>query len=207
MALQDTAFLWESFLHHLEFLKEKKYVSPDDTLTEDGAWASQLRIDHPLVVAEGFRSDLFPKTNPALLASLMASLVNERETDDASIPPRDIPEDLAEAFLKVDEGLFPFAEELTESGFEAPILYLRPALTIYKWARGEAWEDVLTFWDSAEGDLAMLVMRTADNLRHIGNLGAVFPDAAGSARAAIDLILKDPVVSTIEPDENVHEKL
>ena len=204
---QDTVFLWESFLHHLDFLKEKKYVSEDDSLTEDGKWASQLRIDHPLMVAEGFRWNLFPKTDPALLASIMASLVNEKESDDASIHPHAIPDDLAEAFVKVDDGLHPFAVELTEKGFAAPVLYMRPALTLYKWAKGEDWEDVLAFWDSAEGDLAMLIMRTADNLRHIGNLAAVFPVAANSARQAIELILRDPVVSTIEPEENVHENL
>ncbi len=203
----DTAFLWESFLHHLDFLKKKDYVSEDNSLTDDGIWASQLRIDHPLMVAEGFRWNLFPKSDPALLAAIMASLVNERETDDASIHPHEIPGDLAEAFIKVDEGLLPFAAELEENGFEAPVLYMRPALTLYNWATGSDWEDVLAFWDSAEGDLAMLIMRTADNLRHISNLQTVFPAAAGSAKQAIDRILRDPIVSAIIPEAHLHENL
>ncbi len=197
---QETAFLWRSFLQHLEFLKKKEYVASDNTLTEDGIWASQLRIDHPLMVAEGFRWSLFPEADPALLAAAMASLVNERETDDASIHPHDVPEALSEAFVKVAEGLLPFTCELEDAGFEAPVLYMRPALTLYKWAKGMDWDDVLRFWDSAEGDLAMLIMRTADNLRHIGNLGGVFPAAADSARQGIDLLLRDPVVSVIEPE-------
>ena len=200
----EAAFLWQSFLHHLAFLKEKKYVSEDDNLTEDGIWASQLRIDHPLMVAEGFREKLFPESDPAVLAAIMASLVNERETDDASIHPGDVPGELADAFINVGKGLLPFASELEDAGFEAPVLYMRPALTIYKWAKGMDWEDLLSFWDSAEGDLAMLIMRTADNLRHIGNLSAVFPDAANSAKQAVEKILRDPVVSTIEPEVNAH---
>ncbi|GAB6905892.1 hypothetical protein JCM12296A_17270 [Desulfosarcina cetonica] len=37
-------------------------------------------------------------------------------------------------------------------------------------------------------------MRTADNLRHAANLVDVFPDAAVTAREAIGLIMKPPVV-------------
>ncbi|MFO8111677.1 MAG: DEAD/DEAH box helicase [Desulfosalsimonadaceae bacterium] len=204
---QETEFLWQNFLHHLDFLKKKAYVSEDDTLTDDGIWASQLRIDHPLMVAEGFRANLFPESDPALLAAVMASLVNERETDDAGIPPEKIPDDLQEAFATVNEGLMPFSRELEDAGFEAPVLYMRPALTLYNWANGGDWEDVLALWDSAEGDLAMLIMRTADNLRHIGNLAGVFPAAANSAKQAIDGILRDPVVSAIAPETNDHTDL
>ncbi|MFZ1986379.1 MAG: ATP-dependent DNA helicase, partial [Desulfatitalea sp.] len=46
----------------------------------------------------------------------------------------------------------------------------------------------------AEGDLAMLALRTADNLRHIVGLRAVFPQMADAAKQAIDLILRDPVM-------------
>jgi ATP-dependent RNA helicase HelY len=63
----DTEFLWQSFLHHLDFLKEKRYVSKDDALTPDGIWASQLRIDHPLMVAEGFRTTSFQRPTPNCL--------------------------------------------------------------------------------------------------------------------------------------------
>ncbi len=199
---RETELLWQSFLQHLDFLKKKKYVAEDDSLTDDGIWASQLRIDHPLMVAEGFRRNLFPADDPALLAAIMASLVNERETDDASILADEIPENLEEAFATVDDGLLPFVMELENDGFDAPVFYLRPAITLYMWARGTEWEELLTFWDGAEGDLAMLIMRTADNLRHIGNLSGVFPAAAGSAKQAVDRILRDPVVSVIEPDVN-----
>jgi hypothetical protein len=44
-----------------------------------------------------------------------------------------------------------------------------------------------------EGDLAMLVVRTADNLRHIRHLKDVFPEAAATAAEAIDKIMREPV--------------
>ena len=40
----------------------------------------------------------------------------------------------------------------------------------------------------------MLILRTADNLRHIRALRQVFPDAAETADLAIELILREPVV-------------
>ncbi|NNJ99263.1 MAG: hypothetical protein HKP58_02515, partial [Desulfatitalea sp.] len=43
-------------------------------------------------------------------------------------------------------------------------------------------------------DMAMLVLRTADNLRHMAALGEVFPQMADQARQAIDLILRVPVL-------------
>jgi len=82
------------------------------------------------------------------------------------------------------------------SGFDAPDLYFLPALTLYMWARGVPWEKVLEISGMAEGDQAMLILRTADNLRHIRNIGHVFPEAAETAINAIELILRDPVIST-----------
>ncbi len=194
----DPDYLWNEFLRHLDFLKEKEYVTGGNRLTETGRWTSQLRIDHPLMVAEGFRLGLFPEKDPAVMAGIMASFVNERETDDESIPYSDIPEDLLSQFEKVDAGLHDFSSELINRGFDAPLLYFLPALTLYLWARGVPWENVLETSGMAEGDQAMLILRTADNLRHIKNIGHVFPKAGETAAEAIDLILRDPVISEHE---------
>jgi len=190
--------LWDEFLRHLDFLKEKAYVAPDDRLTDDGEWASRLRIDHPLMVAEAFRKNLFPKSDPARLAGIIAAFVNERETDDEAIDRSLIPRALAGNFTKIKNGLKPFATEMRSNGFDAPNLFFLPALTIYLWAKGWAWEKLVGVSNMAEGDLAMLILRTADNLRHIRNIGEVFPDAAEASIRAIELILKDPVLPSYE---------
>jgi superfamily II RNA helicase len=190
--------LWRDFLHHLDFLKKKEYVTQDNKLTTDGEWASQLRIDHPLMVAEGFRKNLFPKSHPAFLAAIMGSFVNERESDDESIDISLVPKTLLKIFQKINMGLQPFAKEMIAGGFSPPALYFLPAVTLYLWARKKPWEDVVSVSKMAEGNLAMLVMRTADNLRHIRNIGRVFPDAAETSGKAIDLILRDPVISTYD---------
>jgi superfamily II RNA helicase len=190
--------LWQDFCHHLDFLKEKEYVTSDNKLTTDGEWTSQLRIDHPLMVAEGFRKDLFPKSDPAMLAAIMAAFVNEQETDDESIDTSLIPKTLIKIFNKIDNGLKPFSKELNLNGFSSPTLFFLPAVTLYLWARGLPWEKVLEVSKIPEGNLVMLIFRTADNLRHIRNISQVFPEAAEASGRAIDMILRDPVISAYE---------
>lgn len=189
--------LWRDFLRHLDFLKEKSYITSDNRLTESGIWASRLRIDHPLIVAEGLRKELFPASDPSLLAGIMASFVNEREMDDKSINAEELPESLCDIFERIVSGLAPFARELLSAGFNAPDLYLKPAAIVFLWANGADWIHTNDIWSGAEGDLAMLILRTADNLRHIANLSEVFPVAAETARTAIDLILREPVVPSL----------
>jgi superfamily II RNA helicase len=82
-------------------------------------------------------------------------------------------------------------------GFPIRPLYLRPAAVLYHWARGMDWEMVVELSDLEEGNLAMLILRTADNLRHIRSLAQVFPDAAESAAAAVEAILRDPVITEL----------
>ncbi len=186
-------YLSKDFLRHLNFLKETGYVKNNGELTEDGIWASKLRVDQPLLIAEGFRLRVFPESNPALLAAIIASFVDERETED-SIDKRFKPKNLLSVFLKVTKTLSPFSRLMAEKGFEVRPLFLRPAITIYAWATGQPWEKVVSLSEIAEGNLAMLILRTADNLRHIGALEQFFPEAAETAREAIGLIVKEPVV-------------
>jgi superfamily II RNA helicase len=83
---------------------------------------------------------------------------------------------------------------MQDRGFEARPFHLRPVAAIYAWANGEQWEKVQIQAEMEEGDLVMLILRTADNLRHIRALRQVFPDAAVTADRAIEMILREPVV-------------
>ena len=190
-------YLWKDFLKHFNFLQETGYVTEDGELTHDGVWASQLRVDQPLMIAEGFRLGLFPESDPVLLAAIIASFVNEQESDDR--PDKEVvPQNLLSALNRVKEGLRPFAKHKILRGFEPRALFLRPAATIYAWAAEADWEDVLPFSEMAEGNLAMLILRTADNLRHIRALDHVFPKAAETSAKAIELIMRDPVAAFYE---------
>jgi len=185
--------LWRDFLHHLNFLKNTGYVTEQGTLTADGIWASQLRVDQPLMIAQGFRLGIFPESDPALLAAVITLFVNERESDD-SIEKMFKPKTLLATFRKVKTSLEPFAKQMTDQGFDVRPLFLRPAAILYAWANGQPWEKVLSVAKMEEGDLAMLILRTADNLRHIRTLTRVFPEAAETSARSIELIMRYPVV-------------
>ncbi len=185
--------LWKDFQRHLKFLQESGFVDDRHRLTEDGLWASQLRIDQPLLVAEGLRRGLFPQNDPALLAAVMASFVNEKETDE-HLDKKSLPKPLTKTVTKVTRELRGFAKYMQVCDFEVRPLFLRPAMNMWAWASGRPWEKVIKAGRMAEGDMASLVLRTADHLRHIKNLQSVFAPMAASAKQAIDLILRDPVM-------------
>ncbi len=184
--------LWNDFVKHLDFLKGEGFVSEDNKLTPDGLWASQLRLDQPLMIAEGLRTGVLPGSDPALLGALVAPFVHDRDVeerlDEATVPKR-----LLNAYHKMIKALSPLVERKVMRGFEARPIALWPAATIYAWANGQPWEKVLEIGGMAEGNLAMLVTRTADNLRQIASLTKVYPAIARSALDAIDMILREPV--------------
>jgi ATP-dependent RNA helicase HelY len=185
--------LWADFIRHLNFLKAEGYVRDNGTPTDDGIWASQLRIDQPLMIAEGLRLGLFPESDPAVLASLIATFVYDREIEVAFDQSR-VPKELVNAYNKMKYGLFPLIEKKTVQGFSVRPTPLWAAATIHAWARGLQWERVLGIADMTEGDLAMLVSRTADNLRQIASLTDVYPVIARTSTQAISMILREPAV-------------
>jgi len=188
----DKEYLWRDFLRHLSFLKENKYVDENNRITEDGIWASQLRIDQPLMVAEGLRLEILPKSDPALFAAIIGSFVSEQESDE-KVDERLIPQKLLTSFHKVKRSLLPFAEHMINRGFEVRPLFLKPAVILYNWAAGEQWEKVVSAANMEEGILSMLIMRIADNLRQIKNLADSFPEIAATSSKAIELIIREPV--------------
>jgi superfamily II RNA helicase len=188
-------YLWKDFLLHLDFLKHEGFVDEKDRLTDDGIWASRLRIDTPLLVAEGFRLNLFPHKDPALLAAMVATFVNEKDYNDSASDRKNAPKKVVTCFVKMKRLLTPFAHAMLDNGFDVSPLYIQPAATIHVWASGGEWDDVCELSGLPEGDLSRLILRTADNLHHIANLTDHFPDIARSASEAKDIIMREPVMT------------
>lgn len=188
--------IWQSFLQHLRLLQEEKYVDPDGHLTDDGLWASKLRLDQPLLISDCIRKNVFPPDQPELLAGLLAPFVMDRER------PGDIQlstlvwkyPDLAAPFFRMLKSLQPLREYLEAEGFPIPPLPFWALITVYHWAMGHTWDEVRAISGMDEGDLAMVILRTAEHLRQIEALSETHPRLAASARRAIDLILKEPVL-------------
>ena len=186
-------YLWQDFLAHMDFLRQEKFITKTGELTEDGLWASSLRIDSPLLVAQSLRENLLPDSSPAMLAGIMGAFVNEKQFKDDKVSGKTVPESLLSTFATLRKKIKPFATKMKKKGFPAPNLYIQPAVSLYGWALDEPWESVTARTNYAEGDLARLILRTAENLRHLTNLKDTFPEIAKSAEKAIEMILKEPV--------------
>ena len=185
------------FRRTLAFLERRGYVTPEGMLTDTGAWTSQLRVDQPLLIAESLQRGVLPASDPALLAAIIASFVHNRETDDITDSSA-LPRKLERSFLTVKRSLQPFAITMRKAGFETRALTLRPAAAMYAWATGQPWRRAVAISQMADGDLTMLVSRTADNLRHVLALRSAFPHIARTAGQAVDLIMRDPVTLQYE---------
>lgn len=187
--------LWLEFLRHYRFLQDEGYVDAEGHLTEDGLWASKLRLDQPLLISECIRADVFPTDNPPLLAALIAPFVMDRDrpgdTQLSTLIWKN--QDVAQPFFAMLRSLQTLREHLQAAGFPTPALPFWTVVTVYHWAQGVTWEELRTLSGMDEGDLAMVILRSADHLRQIEALQETHPRLAASAREAIGLILREPV--------------
>ena len=160
-------------------------------------WASKLRLDQPLLISEGIRKNLFPQDRPELLAALIAPFVTDRDKQgDIQLATFvwKYPE-LAKPFFQMLKGLQRLKESLQAEGFETPPMPFWAVVTVYHWAQGLSWDQVREISGMDEGDLAMIILRTADHLRQIEALFETHPGLAATAGDAIDLLLREPVLS------------
>lgn len=187
-------WLWLSFKRHLRFLKETGFVDGLDRLTQDGLWASKLRVDQPLLIAEAIRKGAFDDATAELLAAGLAPFVWDRTQD---VELRSMGEldlsGLEYLFGKVKERIQGLTNLKKGRGFPSPKILFWPAAALFMWAKGLSWEQILLGISVDEGDLASLILRTADHLRQIVSLRQTHPHIASVAEEAINMILREPV--------------
>ncbi len=189
-----TGGLWLSFKRHVRFLKETGFVDQANRLTPDGHWACNLRLDQPLLIAEAIRKEALTGTRPEILAGALAPFVWDREVQ---IEVRDGGgfdlTGVEETFNNIIDSIKDIRKLKKERGFESPLILFWPSAALYLWAREVPWERLLEFIPIDEGDMASLIMRTADHLRQVMGLGATHPALALVAEEALALILREPV--------------
>ena len=101
---------------------------------------------------------------------------------------------LMEAYRRVNSAINALTRRMDEAGFSTNPLYLWTSSVMYDWARGKDWDEIVKNAGIADGDLAMLVLRTADNLRQIASLRETHREIAHLALRAREVILREPVV-------------
>ena len=187
--------LWLSFQRHMRFLRETAFVNADDQLTADGYWASKLRVDQPLLIAEAIRKGALQGRSPEILAGSIAPFVWDRiqEVELVGESPSSL-RDMEAAFDRILGAIGDIRRLKTMRGFESPPIQLWPAAALFLWAKGIGWETLLSFARADEGDMASLIVRTIDHLRQVRNLMESHPGLAATAATAIDLLSREPVV-------------
>ena len=186
--------LWLSFKRQVGFLKETDFVDETDRLTSDGQWASNLRLDQPLLIAEAIRKGAFEGISSEALAGGLAPFVwdrgQEMELRVKGALDLTVIEDMFDRLLNHIEGIRTLKDK---RGFQSPPLMFWPAAALFMWAKGIPWKQLLYFVPADEGDMASLIMRTADHLRQVAALRETHASLASVAAESIELILREPV--------------
>lgn len=187
-----SGWLWRSFLEHLAFLKETGFVDHGDRLTPEGRWASRLRLDHPVLVAEAIRKGVFEGRPAPVLAGLMATFVLDRDKE-VLVRGQELRE-MAEAFEELLWAIYEMGLLLAEQGFRTPVLQFWPAAAAYLWAKGLSWKELTSCVSLDDGDLVSLILRTVDHLRQLCDLEETHPSLAHTARLALRRLQREPAV-------------
>ena len=165
-----------------------------DRLTPDGYWASKLRLDHPLLIAEAIRKGAFNQVSPEVTAGCIAPFVWDRVQElELKIESPVRLKDCEEGFERILHSIENMRGLKVRRGFENPAIFFWPGAALYLWAKGMPWEQLLSIIPVDEGDMASLIARTADHLRQVTNLEDSHPRLVAVAYRAIEQILREPV--------------
>ena len=162
-----------------------------ESVTEEGKWLADLRIDKPLLVGEALKRGVFEELEPQQIAGLMASLAADSDRDYGRLY---ISEPLLESLTLTDEIVYEVSEIEWELGVEsAEDLNFSAAAATEAWGSGIDWGELVRETKAEEGDLVRLLSRTGEALMQIGNLRESKPEAARRARIASEIILREPI--------------
>lgn len=187
--------LQNDFKKHLSLLQELNYVDEAGAPTHDGRWAARLRLDHPLLIAELIREREFSGLNPQELAALIAPFVMDKDKEIViSRELWDRTRPLWKRFRNMLKKLRPLAEFMISRQFDVPNIMFWPAAAVFLWAQEVDWLELIEEVDADEGDLAMLVLRTADHLRQLLSLEKEEPQLAETAAKALSALMRTPLV-------------
>jgi ATP-dependent RNA helicase HelY len=187
------SWLWYSFKRHLRFLKETDFADEHGTLTVDGRWASNLRLDQPLLIAEAIRKGAFENIPPENLAGGLAPFVWDRGQDVEIVAGEQDLRPMEDTFGVIQGKIIEIRELKSNRGFQGPPVLYWPAAAVYLWAKGMSWEELIVTVHVSEGDMASLIMRTADHLRQIAALKDTHPEISAVASKGIESIMREPV--------------
>jgi ATP-dependent RNA helicase HelY len=172
---QRTNTIARQFDRVCEVLTALDYLEGDQ-VTDRGRQLMRIYTDMDLVAAEALRAGLWDDLSPSELASVLSVLVFEaRRADDASSPR--IP---GGRVKQVVAGMVSLWGQLDALEREHKLDFLREpdlgfAWAAYRWAEGDALDDVLRATDLAAGDFVRWVKQLLDLADQIADAAADTP--------------------------------
>lgn len=185
--------LWERFEECARLLQYFDYLNENWKPTADGIWASKLRVENSLFIAELVRSDYFATTDARALAALAGALsAGDREI---TVDYQEGEEAIFLQFKRAVKIARKISQQQDRAGLFVPIILDGDAARLlWLWADTEVtWDMLFEQIDADEGDVVRLILRTADLLSQLNGLQQTHPQLAELARTAISLIRRAPI--------------
>jgi ATP-dependent RNA helicase HelY len=186
----QTHSLARAFDRIRRLLTERGYLADDDTVTDHGRRLTRLYSESDLLAAECLRQGIWDQLPPPELAAVVSSLVYEARRDgpsEARVPVGLVSDALTEtarvwASLEADERKHKLdSTRQPDAGF---------AWTVYRWARGESLERVMTAAESAgsefsAGDFVRWCRQVIDLLEQLRDVVGSEAPVGGAAKEAV----------------------
>jgi superfamily II RNA helicase len=184
--------LWRPFDQRAKVLDHFGYLNYErETVTDEGKWLADLRIDRPLLVGEALRDGIFDEITIPEAAGLMASVASDADRSygemRASRAMVDLLADFEDMVIQVSNIEWKHGVEPAEA------INYSAAAAAERWTAGMEWDELVARTRAEEGDLVRLLSRTGEALRQLANLRNSNPAAASIAQAASEVILREPV--------------
>lgn len=184
--------IWVPFQRKARVLDYFGYLDyTAQTVTADGKWLADLRLDRPLLVGEALKEGIFEKLTPAQTAGFMAALAADPDRDYGRLNPSAA---LLGVLTDFEDVIYDVSKVEWEFGVEpADEINLSAAATAENWAQLSGWESLVRHTMAEEGDLVRLLSRTGEALMQIAHLRGSKPEAAAQAYEAAEIVLRDPI--------------
>ena len=186
----QTHSLARAFDRIRKLLTERGYLDGEDTVTDGGRRLARLYSESDLLAAECLRQGVWDQLPPPELAAVVSSLVYEARRDgpsEARVPVGLVSDALTEtarvwASLEADERRHKLDRtRQPDAGF---------AWTVYRWARGESLERVMTAAETAgsefsAGDFVRWCRQVIDLLEQLRDVVGSDAPVGGAAKEAV----------------------
>ncbi|MDN5893408.1 MAG: DEAD/DEAH box helicase [Nocardioides sp.] len=181
---QRTNTIARQFDRVCEVLTILEYLE-GDSVTERGSHLRRIYSDMDLVASEAIRQGLWAHLDPSELAAVLSAMVFEARRPDDARSPR-IPGDRIKQALRDLVHLWSDLDEL-ERGQHLDFLREPDAGFVwaaYRWAEGDALDDVIGVIDLSAGDFVRVMKQLVDLCLQIGDAAAGTPLRKTARQAA-----------------------